>query len=212
MKQIVISCDVIFDESSTYYPPKIGAPPASTVTTTQPLPLSYVAFLDDEPDQGGIDAIAALVPIPPAPVPAPEEPQPRPITPPPRPVPPPDAPRRGTCQQFLPHEFWRAGAPLVPYPSRDSTPDSPSPSPTPVPLPTITESDGEDSESSEDPLAMYSAVQQSLLAYAGIADDTVDLTLEEAVEYVYMAATSDAPSYHEVMRGPDRDKMAPGEW
>jgi hypothetical protein len=72
-RKVIISRDVIFDESSFYFPPKIGATVAQPVALAPqraPLPPNLLAFLDDdEPDQGGVAPVD--VPDVPVDVPAP---------------------------------------------------------------------------------------------------------------------------------------------
>ena len=48
-----------------------------------------------------------------------------------------------------------------------------------------------DSDSSEDPLALE-ALEQALLSVAGIDQDSVQFTLDQALEYVHSAQTKDS--------------------
>jgi hypothetical protein len=64
-------------------------------------------------------------------------------------------------------------------------------------------------EESDDPLAMRAIedLEHGLLSMAGIEDDGVTLTLDEAVEYVLATSESvDMPSLKEAMKSPDKDK------
>ncbi|KAG8822484.1 hypothetical protein FRC18_011018 [Serendipita sp. 400] len=115
-----------------------------------------------------------LLSMPPIPIhlPPPSEP----VTPPHIQSPPliPATPRCDTHQRYMPKEFWRADAPLVLQAPRPDTPPLPSPS-TSVHQPLVEDSptSNDESESSDDPLAMEAleALEQSLLTFASIDKD-----------------------------------------
>ena len=182
-KQIIISRDVVWDETSFLYPPKVGTPPAigaqlPTQPATLTIPPALAPFLDPDADDGPGNAPLHAPPPAPAPVPVPLPPVP-PVTLPCAYSPPaPPAPRCGQRQRFYPKEFWRVDAPLVPH--RPQTPPSPTPIPAsshePTPLaespPHLSSPDpiAIDSDESEDPIAMQSIndLEHGLLTMAGI--------------------------------------------
>ncbi|KAG8806472.1 hypothetical protein FRC19_007236 [Serendipita sp. 401] len=121
----------------------------------------------------------------------------------------PAASRCGTHQRYMPKEFWRADAPLILQAPRPDTPPSPSPS-TSVHQPLVEDSPASDdeSESSDDPLAME-ALEQSLLTLAGIDKEYVHFTIDQAIQYAHSAGVvsdPDSPTYKEAMKGTDKDK------
>jgi hypothetical protein len=61
---------------------------------------------------------------------------------------------------------------------------------------------------SDDPLDLLGSMERGLLAYAGITEEDVQLSLEEGegMEYAYAGIAGDEPTYQEAMRGPDKDK------
>jgi hypothetical protein len=221
-KKVIISRDVVWDETSFLYPPRVGAPivPAPSTTGTSPGTVTFIDPGDDDdpPEDGApivphpINPPALIAPPIPHDSPLPALPAPLPVTPPqqPLPLPPPDAPRRSNRPRFAPKEFWRADAPLIPHPALGpAVPPSLSPTPSASielhpPL-----DHGEDSDESEDPLMLkqMQELEQGLLAYAGIEDDGVKFSFNEALEYLMAAnTTNDSPTYKEAMKSTDRDK------
>ncbi|KAG8801295.1 hypothetical protein FRC18_007813 [Serendipita sp. 400] len=183
--------DVIWAEDSFLYAPRLAAPNPDTPTTP---PSDHdssaisIPIVDDEPVPAPIPHVPVPIPVPaPAPIPI-HLPPPSESATPPRiqsPLPVPAAPRCGTHQRYMPKEFWQADAPLILQAPHPDTPPSPSPS-TSVHQPLVEDSlaSNDESESSDDSLAME-ALEQSLLTFAGIDKEYVHFTIDQAIQYAH---------------------------
>lgn len=233
-RKVIISRDVIWDENNFLYPPKVGAPlPNPTPRPNPPqlvVPPSLSTFIDDDLDAPPSlfstptvnDTVHAHVPSP-SPSTTPEttpEPTststsaPSPTAPSPAPAANDDqaSSRRSSRPKFKPVEYWKVNAPRIPYSSpapdsRESTPTStttiPLPTAVSTPLPDVLEHESD--EESDDPLALK-AIEESLLTMAGIGNEYVEFSFDQAVEYAYSALETDTPTYKAAMASPDKDK------
>lgn len=233
-RKVILSRDAVFDETSFFYPPRVGAPPPALAP--KPDYKTLRKFLDDddsdEPPPGGapvlahipVPAPAPAVPGTPPPVAAPFPP---PVTP-PRPATPPLPPlalRRPQRKRKFPVEHWKVNPPIHYHDDEDPPSPSPAPSsstvapeplalpppvalPAPVPPPVLEPIDEGESDSSDDPLQFSGSaeVESALLASVGISQDSVVLEFDEALEYAYSGVAGDEPTFQQAMNGPDKAK------